>query len=170
MKQLLHSALLFLLFNTVGQAQDMFLKEGRATYQTNAKGHWMAGGGLTFIGVTGKAGRFVADHVWLGGELEHLSFFGTRYEAGVFARYYKGKGMLNGILGTGVTYGQFKGWTFDGPMPPAYRSVKLNALLGLELRLTERVSFEGVAKIGWLTAAQCVQFSPQGSLNVYLGR
>lgn len=170
MKQLLLSALLLVTLSTLGQAQDMLFKEGQTTYQTNAKGHWMAGGGFTLIGATGKVGRFVADHVWVGGELEHLSFFGTRHEAGLFARYYKGRGMLNGILGTGISYGRFQGWTFDGPELPAYRSLKLNALLGLELRLTHRVSIEGITKVGWLTSEQCFQLSPQGSLNIYFGK
>ena len=138
------------------------------------KGKWLVGAGPTFFGVTAKAGKFVANRVWVGVEGEAHALLSDRLEAGVFGRYYLWHGLINGFSEVGVSYGRFQGWSFDidneFPDPVLYRSVKLNAALGMECPMSRRVSVEGVAKIGRLTKVNWLQPSLQGSVNIYLGR
>lgn len=139
------------------------------------KGKWLIGAGPTLVGVTAKAGRFVANRTWVGIEGEGHAFLSDRLEAGVFARYYLWHGLLPGFSEVGVSYGRFQvwDWDFDNETPGSpelYRSVKLNAAFGMECPLSRRVSLEGVAKVGRLTKTNWFQPSFQGSVNVYLGR
>ena len=139
------------------------------------KGKWLVGAGPTFIGATAKAGKFVANRVWVGIQGEGHAAFSDRLEAGVFGRYYLWHGLLNGFSEVGVSYGRFQAWDFDFDnerpgSPELYRSVKLNAALGMECPMSRRVSVEGVAKLGRLTKANWLQPSLQGSVNIYLGR
>ncbi|MDR6197464.1 hypothetical protein QE357_004576 [Siphonobacter sp. BAB-5404] len=76
-------------------------------------------------------------------------------------------------MGGGLSYGYFEiwNWDIDNPKPPQiYRSPKINALAGLEIRLTRRVNLEGVIKAGRLTQTNWIQPSLQGSVTIYLGK
>jgi hypothetical protein len=139
------------------------------------QGKWLVGAGPTLLGVTAKAGRFVANRTWLGAQGEVHALFSNRREVGLFARYYLWNGgVLSGFSEVGVSYGHFQeqNLTFfsEGPIHPIYKSAKLNAAFGLEYPLGRIVSLEGVAKFGKLTDANWVQPSLQGSVNIYLGR
>jgi len=139
------------------------------------QGKWLIGAGPTLIGVTAKAGRFIANRTWLGIEAESHSLLSYRQEAGVFARYYLWNGsFISGFSEIGVSYGHFQGWNWDfdkiEPPQPLYRSAKLNAAFGLECPIGRRLSLEGVAKFGRLTQVNWIQPSVQGSINLYLGR
>ena len=140
------------------------------------QGKWLIGAGPTFIGATAKAGKFVANRVWIGIQGEGHAAFSDRLETGVFARYYLlHGGRISSFSEIGVSYGRFQGWDFDFDneipgSPELYRSIKLNAAIGLECALSRRVSLEAVTKVGRLTKANWFQPSFQGSLNVYLGR
>lgn len=139
------------------------------------KGKWLVGTGPTLIGVTAKAGKFVANRTWIGVEGETHTFLSDRLEAGVFARYYLWNGFLPGFSEVGVSYGRFQGWDWDldnetPGSPELYRSIKLNVAFGIECPLSRRLSLEGVAKVGRLTTVNWFQPSFQGSVNVYLGR
>lgn len=158
-----------------GQTSDK-AKDWRAiSVAQHQKGKWLVGAGPTFIGATAKAGKFVANRVWIGLQGEGHAALSDRLEAGVFARYYLlHGGRISSFSEVGVSYGRFQVWSFDidneFPDPVLYRSVKLNAALGLECALSRRVSLESVAKVGRLTKANWFQPSFQGSVNVYLGR
>lgn len=159
----------------VGRAQTPVLKNGpKNPWLLHSKNHWLVGAGPTYFGVTAKAGRFIANRWWAGAEVELHELLSSRQEVGLFTRYYTGERMISGFIGGGVSYGHFQAWDWDFdnvlPTPPLYRSTKLNALVGLEVRLTKRVSLEGVAKAGRLTNAAWIQPSFQGSVNYYLGR
>lgn len=139
------------------------------------RGKWLLGAGPTFLGVTAKAGHFIANRTWLGVEGENHSFFSDRQEAGVFARYYLWNGgLLSGFSAVGVSYGRFQVWEWDFdneyPSPPVYYSAKYSVAIGLEYALGRRMSFEGVGKLGKLTEADWVQPSLQWSVNLYLGK
>ncbi len=138
------------------------------------KGNWLVGAGPTFLGVTAKAGRFVANRTWVGVQSEWNDFLSFRREAGAFARYYLWNGGgLSGFSEAGVSYGRFQAYNFniDDPSPDAiYQTAKLNVAFGLECALSRRVTLEGVAKAGRLTVTNWIQPSLQGSINVYLGR
>lgn len=139
------------------------------------KGKWLVGAGPTFFGATAKAGKFIANRTWVGVEGEAHALLSDRLEAGVFARYYLLHGVISSFSEVGVSYGCFQvwDWGFDNETPGSpelYRSVKLNAALGLELALSRRVSLESVAKVGRLTTVNWFQPSFQGSVNLYLGR
>lgn len=173
------TVLLLGFLGTCGFGQDSIdtgPKDWRAiSVVQHQKGKWLAGAGPTFFGATAKAGRFVANRTWVGVEGEAHALLSDRLEAGVFARYYLlHGGRISSFSEAGVSYGRFQGWSFDidneFPDPELYRSVKLNAALGLECSLSRRVSLEGVAKVGRLVKANWFQPSFQGSVNVYLGR
>lgn len=139
------------------------------------KNKWLVGAGLTYLGLTAKAGRFVAPRTWLGLEAESHHLLSDRQEIGVFARYYLWNGgLISGFSALGVSYGSFQAWNwnFDGSKPPQplYQSPKLNAAFGLECPIGKQLALEGVAKVGRLTQADWVQPSFQGSINYYFGR
>lgn len=139
------------------------------------KNHWLVGAGVTIVGLTAKTGKFMTNQWWIGAEAEIHNFLTTRQEVGLFTRYYTGKRRANGFVGTGLSYGHFQGkkMKFDEPAEALltnHRSLKMSLLAGLDVRLTKRVSIEGVAKIGQLTKFNWTQPSLQGSINVYLGK
>lgn len=136
---------------------------------------WLIGAGPTLLGVTAKAGRFIANRTWVGVQGEVHALLSDRREVGVFARYYLWNGgLLSGFSEVGVSYGRFQVWEWDFdneyPDPPLYRSPKVSAAFGIEYPLGRIVSLEGVAKFGKLTDVNWVQPSLQGSVNIYLGR
>lgn len=169
------TTLLFGFFCTYsfGQTSDK-AKDWRAvSVAQHQKGKWLVGVGPTYFGATAKAGKFVANRVWIGLEGEGHALLSDRLEAGVFGRYYLWHGLLNGFSEAGVSYGRFETINFnidDFTPNEVYRSVKLSAAFGLECPLSRRVSLEGVAKVGRLTKVNWLQPSFQGSINVYLGR
>lgn len=172
------AALLFgcLCTNSFGQ-DGIKVKDGRAVLVAQRqKGNWLVGAGPTFLGATVKAGRFVANRAWVGVEGEAHTLLSDRLEAGIFARYYLLHGsLISSFSEVGVSYGRFQVWDWDIDNetpggPELYRSLKLNAALGLECSLSRRVSLESVAKVGRLTKVNWFQPSFQGSINVYLGR
>lgn len=137
------------------------------------KDQWLIGGGCTLLGLTAKAGKFVANRTWVGlsGELTALSE--SRIEAGVFSRYYLwAGGLASGFAEAGVSYGRFREFVdSDSVRPPRLSySPKLTAGFGLEIPLHRQVALEGVAKIGRLTETNWVQPGFQGSLNIYFAR
>lgn len=140
------------------------------------KGRWLTGAGVTLIGATAKAGRFVADRIWVGAEGEYNSFLSDRREVGLSGRYYLWESSLvSGFVGGGVSYGRFQMYNLfdiDGEMPPqpVYWSPKFSALFGLEYPLGRRVSLEGILKVGGITKTDWTQMTAQGSINVYLGK
>lgn len=161
-------------FGQIGSTKSA--EEWRAvSVAQHQKGKWLVGAGPTFIGATAKAGKFVANRVWAGVQIEGHTAFSDRLEAGVFGRYYLWHGLLNGFSEVGVSYGRFQKWDLDfdnerPDSPELYRSVKFNAAFGMECPLSRRVSVEGVAKVGQLAKTNWLQLSVQGSVNVYLGR
>ena len=179
-KYYLLSAFLFgcLYTNSFGQINDKGkVNDWRAvSVGQHQKGKWLVGAGPTFFGVTAKAGRFVANRTWVGVEGEAHALLSDRLEAGVFARYYLlHGGIISSFSEVGVSYGRFQGWDWDiddetPGRPELYRSIKLNAALGLECSLSRRVSLEAVAKVGRLTKINWFQPSFQGLVNVYLGQ
>ena len=145
----------------------------KSTFAQHPKGTWLLGVGATYIGLTAKGGAFATNRLWVGAEAEIHDLLTERREVGLFTRYYAGKGKAHLFVGTGVSYGAFKefSWDIDDYTPPqTYHSVKLNALAGLEIHLNRRLSIEGVAKVGWLTQASGFLPSVQGSVNVLLGK
>jgi len=174
----MRSTLLLILILTIstGQAQTTLFKPDsvRESFLTHGKNNWLVGAGATYFGLTAKGGRFVANRWWVGAEIELHELLSSRQEIGLFTRYYTGERMINGFIGGGLSYGHFQTWNWDidnfEPAPPLYRSVKLNALLGLEIRVAKRFSIEGVVKAGRLTKVNWIQPSIQGSINYYIGR
>ncbi len=131
-------------------------------------------GGVTMYGSSVRVGYFPKKHWWIGTEGELHFLFSTRREAGIFTRYYTGSlKSVNAFIGTGISYGHFKMLNFniDDPRPDEeYSSPKINALVGLELRLSRTISLEGVIKAGKLTQVNWTLPSLQLSANIYLGR
>lgn len=139
------------------------------------QGTWLLGAGITLVGMTAKCGIFATNHLWIGVEAEKHNFLSKRREAGLFTRYYVGKGNLRGFVGTGLSYGRFESFYMWGDEPSAdpkevYHDVKMNALAGVEVQLYRRLTVEGVAKIGRLTQTNWYQPSFQCSFNVPLGK
>lgn len=163
---------------TAGQAQlnsQSQLSSEKELFIEHPKNHWLVGAGVTLIGLTAKTGRFINDKWWIGTEAEIHNFLTTRQEIGLFTRYYTGIRRVNGFVGTGLSYGQFQGKKMRSDEPAEalltnHRSLKVSVLAGLEVRLTRRISIEGVAKAGQLTKFDWTQPSLQGSVNVYLGK
>jgi hypothetical protein len=146
----------------------------KKSFLIHSKSNWLVGAGATYFGLTAKGGRFFADRWWVGAEMELHELLSSRQEVGLFTRYYTGERKINGFIGGGLSYGHFQTWNWDidnfEPDPPLYRSVKLNALVGLEIRVAKRFSLEGVLKGGRLTKVNWIQPSLQGSINYYIGR
>ncbi|GAB3747101.1 hypothetical protein [Spirosoma pomorum] len=137
------------------------------------KGQWLVGGGGSVVGLTAKAGKFVANRTWIGLSGEATVFSEARLELGAFARYYLWEGgFLSGFAEAGVSYGQFREILDSDDVGPARHlySPKLTAGFGIELPIYRRVSLEGVSRLGQLTAANWVQPSFQGSINFYFTR
>ena len=161
-----------------GQAQtnlQLQLSSENELFIKRPKYRWLVGAGITLVGLTAKTGRFMNDKWWIGTEAEIHNFLTTRQEIGLFTRYYTGVRRANGFVGTGLSYGQFRGRKMRSDEPAEalltdHRSLKMSVLAGLEIRLTKRVSMEGVAKAGQLTKFDWTQPSLQGSINVYLGK
>ncbi len=124
-------ALLFIILSaTLGKAQTE-TKSLEEPSSFHPKDTWLVGAGATYLGLTAKGGMFAADQLWLGAEAEITNFLSKRREAGLFSRYYVGKGMMQGFVGAGVSYGYFRfgSWDIDNPRPTrTYYSFKLNAL------------------------------------------
>lgn len=172
MKRLLQTAtLLTFLSSTLVFGQDI-PKPKRTMPVEYSKGRFMGGVGVTFIGLTAKTGGFVQDRLWLGAQGELHALLSYRAEAGLFARYYPWNRRLTTFVETGVSYGRFDPWDFDGVLPDPWsgKSPKLNLGMGIEYRITERFGLEALAKAGKLTAVNWIQPSFQGSLNYTFGR
>ena len=161
---------------SASHAQVSLLGRGdeKETFEVHQKNNLLVGGGLTMLGLTAKAGGFVGKRWWVGAEGELHNLLSTRREIGLFTRYYTGERLFNAFIGAGASYGRFQAWNWDFdrvlPTPPVHHSTKLNALIGLELRISKRFSVEGVAKAGQLTTTNWLQPSFQGSVNYYIGR
>jgi hypothetical protein len=140
------------------------------------KGTFTVGAGPTFLGLDVKVGGFLTPTVLVGLNGEIHEMLSSRREIGLFARKYVNTGRFSLFVQTGPAYGRFQawgGWNIDSPPEPTpqlYKAVKLNGMLGGEIRFSRMLSMEASGGVGFIARANWWAPSLKSALNIRLNR
>ncbi len=157
-------------FATASKAQDAWYRENTPPRT------FLIGAGPTFFGLNAKAGYFLKYNILIGASGELHELFSSRREAGVFGRKYLNSNRLSFFVQAGAAYGKYQAWgnwDIDNPEPSnpeLYRSMKLNATAGGEIRFSKMVSIEGEAGYGRILNTNWWAPSIKSSINIRLNK
>jgi hypothetical protein len=131
---------------------------------------FILGFGPNYFGLNAKIGVFLGNNSVFGINSELHELLSSRREIGCFGRKYLNNNTISMFIQTGLAFGTFKEWDWDidnetPGQPELIKSLKINGILGSEVRLTKNFSLEGELGIGKLLNANWWAPSVRGSLN-----